>query len=131
MERFYSGDMILIAYLIFLFLLIATVIVIVAVEKKKLRKKQKDDSASGKTEEIFNPVYETRELVAEVIDMTCSVVSVGIKNPKTVREFTVCFRDENGGVIKLQVNEEMYDGIEKGQKGLLKIVDGELYSFIP
>lgn len=54
---------------------------------------------------------------------------IGIKTPKAVREFTVTFRTEDGGILKFNVPEEMYDGFEEGQRGLITLVDGILYGF--
>ncbi len=67
---------------------------------------------------------------ATVIDQMCAVRTVGIKTPKTLKEFVIIFQTENGETLKLNVPEEMYDGFEKGQTGILSLVNGELYSFV-
>ena len=73
----------------------------------------------------------TEELRATVIDHTCQVQLIGIKTPKATKIFTVVFRTEDDEVLSFNVPEEMYDGFEIGQTGLLTLVDGELYGFAP
>ena len=68
---------------------------------------------------------------AKVIGQNCAVRMVGTKTPKTVREFVVSFESETGEIFNLPVKEEVYDGFEIGQTGLLTMVDKELYSFVP
>ena len=80
-------------------------------------------------DEIKNE-FETLKYNATIIDLTCRVEMVGIKQPKTVTFFTVCFETDNNERIKIDVPQEMYDGLEVGQKGELTLVGGELYSFI-
>ena len=80
-------------------------------------------------DEIKNE-FETLKFNATIIDLTCRVEMVGIKQPKTVTFFTVCFESDNNERIKIDVPQEMYDGLEVGQKGELTLVGGELYSFI-
>ena len=80
-------------------------------------------------DEIKNE-FETLKYNATIIDVTCRVEMVGIKQPKTVTFFTVCFETDNNERIKIDVPQEMYDGLEVGQKGELTLVNGELYSFI-
>ena len=62
-------------------------------------------------------------------DQVCYVKTVGIKTPKTVREFVITFKTENGDFMKFNVPEEMYDGFDKNQKGILTFVDDQLYGF--
>ena len=82
-------------------------------------------------DEIFaqTPVPVTREIQATVVDLCCAVRTVGYKPPKTVILFTVTFETADGQHLHLQVPQEMYEGLEKGQTGLVTLVDGELYSF--
>ena len=65
----------------------------------------------------------------KVMDHTCEVKLVGTKTPKATKIFTVVFRTEDDKVLTFNVPEEMYDGFEKGQEGILTVVDGELYGF--
>lgn len=78
-------------------------------------------------ESEFIPV----EVDATVVDMNCGVSLVGLQTPKATKEFVVAFRTDFGELLKLEVPEEMYDGFEIGQRGLLTVVDGTLYSFVP
>lgn len=75
------------------------------------------------------PVPETRELQATVVDLCCAVRTIGYQTPKTVTLFAVTFETADGQHLYLQVPQEMYEGLEKGQTGLVTLVDGELYSF--
>ena len=54
---------------------------------------------------------------------------VGIKTPKSVEIYTVEFKNDDE-LIKLDIPQEMYDGLEIGQIGEVTLVEGELYSFI-
>ncbi len=54
---------------------------------------------------------------------------VGIKTPKAVTIYTVEFKTDEK-IIKLDIPQEMYDGLEIGQSGEVTLVEGELYSFI-
>ena len=73
--------------------------------------------------------YSTEEIRATIIDQSCCSKLVGTKTPKAIQEFTVVFRTENSKILSFHVNEEMYDGLEVGQTGLLTIVDGQFYGF--
>ena len=75
--------------------------------------------------------FSHEELRATVIDQSYTVQMVGTKTPKAAKRFCVFFETENGNTLSFQVPEEMYDGFEKGQTGLLTIVDGQLYGFAP
>lgn len=82
-------------------------------------------------EERCSIEFSNEELRAIVIDHSCSVQMVGLKMPKATKIFSVSFETENSEILTFQVPEEMYDGFEKGQTGLLTIVDGQLYGFAP
>ena len=89
----------------------------------KQKELKKEDSKPDK------PEYTTVTMRATVVDQTCCVKMAGIKTPKTVKEFVVVFQLENGDILKLNVPEEMYDGFEQGQTGILSVIDGALYGF--
>lgn len=40
------------------------------------------------------------------------------------------FKTDEKEIIKLEIPQEMYDGLEIGQSGEVTLVEGELYSFI-
>ena len=87
------------------------------------------DDAEQQAEIRCNTEFVTQELRATVLDQTCEVKLVGTKTPKATKIFTVVFRTEDDKILSFHVPEEMYDGFEKGQTGVLTVVDGELYGF--
>lgn len=97
--------------------------------------KQKRQHAETQKEPQTNhdevPTFDTalREIKATVVEQACGVKMVGIKTPKTVKEFLVVFRTETGELLKFDVPEEMYDGFEKGQTGTLTVSAGQVYGF--
>ena len=82
-------------------------------------------------EERCNIEFSNQEIRATVLDQTCAVKTMGIKMPKTITVFTVVFQTEQEEILTFQIPEEMYEGLEIGQSGLLTVVDGELYGFAP
>lgn len=105
------------------FLVFATVMGIKQYKRDTKKKREEPTVTADETE----PVVTTA--VATVVDQWCGVRSVGIKMPKTVRDYVVVFQMENGEKISINVCEEMYGGFESGQTGVLTVIDGELYSF--
>ena len=87
------------------------------------------DDAEQQAEIRCNTEFVTQELRATVLDQTCEVKLMGTKTPKATKIFTVVFRTEDDKIFSFHVPEEMYDGFEKGQTGVLTVVDGELYGF--
>lgn len=74
--------------------------------------------------------FETSTFNAEIVDLSCRAMLIGDKYPKAVNVYTVVFVTDKNEQIKLNVPQEMYDGLEVGQKGELTLVEGELYSFV-
>lgn len=74
--------------------------------------------------------FETSTFNAEIVDLSCCAMLIGDKYPKAVNVYTVVFVTDKNEQIKLNVPQEMYDGLEVGQKGELTLVEGELYSFV-
>ena len=66
---------------------------------------------------------------AEVIDLECGVTTIGYQQPKAVKHFIIHFKYDNGDIIKIPVNEEMYHGFDIGLAGTLTLIDGQLNSF--
>lgn len=108
--------------------LIFTVIGIIRAIKGKKTQKTNNTRTTNKYD-FLKQEFETIEIKATVTEQSCCAKLVGTKTPKAVREFTITFKTDDGQLLKLSVPEEMYDGFEKGQYGLLTIIDGELYSF--
>ena len=94
--------------------------------KRDIAKQKEHKNENNKPEE---PEYITVTTKATVVDQTCCVKTIGIKTPKMIKEFSITFQTENGEIISLNVPEEMYDGFDKKQTGVLTIVDGQLYGF--
>ena len=93
-------------------------------------KKDHPDGIDAEIEKMFvDPESVTKTVRATVIDMACSAEMVGTKMPKAVRNFVIIFQTEDGEILKINVPEEMYDGFDKGQTGILTLADGDLYSF--
>ena len=122
-------DIALIFFLIFIPLVfVLTMVLSIPSLMKTRREVQKRYYEEDSVEEDV-PAEEPEALRVTVEDTFCSVKTVGIKSPKTVKEFTVVFKKEDGETFSLSVPEEMYEGFEKGSFGLLTVVNGEVYSF--
>ena len=94
------------------------------------KKYKNDDGKKDESSEIID-IFEKKEIPVTVVDMQCSAVVKGIKNPKAVNEFTVFFRCENNEILEFSVDEEMYFGFDIGMKGILTVSDNILYGFEP
>lgn len=120
----------LITIFVFVFVIVAiTIILRPVIKSMRIKRAPKIETNVKKIGEIKTE-FETLKINAEIVDLNCRVEMIGIKQPKTVTFFTVCFETDNNERIKINVPQEMYDGLEVGQKGELTLVDGELYSFI-
>lgn len=105
--------------------------VIMIDKQQKEEKKAKNDTKNSTYSDDELPEYETVEIHATVVNQSCSAKVVGIRNPKAIKEFFVYFENDNGKKLELSVPEDVYDGFETGMSGILTLVDGQLYSFIP
>ena len=94
----------------------------------KQREREKAESISSPPE--IKTAFETVKFRAEIVNLSCRVDMVGIKTPKTVTIYTVEFKTDEKEIIKLEIPQEMYDGLEIGQSGELTLVEGDLYSFV-
>lgn len=104
-------------------------IVIIARELKK--KKMTKEEQDAYYEEYFANEGEITLTYAEVVNLTCGTKVVGSKSPKCVESYVITFRDQNGKIFHIDVDREMYDAIDIGMRGLLRLVDGHLNSFEP
>ena len=82
-------------------------------------------------EEYFANEGEITLTYAEVVDMSCGTKVIGSKSVKCVESYVVVFRTEKGEILPIDVDHEMYDSIDVGMHGLLRLVDGHLNSFEP
>lgn len=78
---------------------------------------------------LIEPEYTELVARATVEELACWVHTIGYKTPKTNRTFVAVFRLDDGKTLELQIPEEMYHGLEKGQTGIVTIRNDELYSF--
>ena len=95
-----------------------------AYKREKLKKK------TSVPKEEYKVEFETVKVHAKVVDLSCRVDLVGIKMPKAVDFFTVTFETDDKEIIRVDVSQEMYDGLVVGQIGEVTLVEGDLYSFI-
>ena len=115
------------SFIIIAFIVISVLAFVVAGIKYK---KEHPDGIDAEIDEMFvKPETMTESFRATVVDMVCYAEMTGTKRPKSKRVFTVSFETESGEILKKNVTEEMYDGFDKGQTGVLTLVDGDLYSF--
>ena len=91
--------------------------------------KQKEKTESNSSPSEIKTEFETVKFKAQIVDLRCRVDMVGIKTQKAVTIYTVEFKTDEK-IIKLDIPQEMYDGLEIGQSGEVTLVEGELYSFI-
>lgn len=107
-------------------LIVICFILLIREVKKNTKTKEENDAY---IEEYFQNDGEIVEIYAEIVDMACGTKMVGAKSVKTVECYVVMFRDELGKIKEIPVDHEMYDALEVGMYGTLKLVDGRLYSF--
>ena len=93
-------------------------------------KKNKHKCVRPTDEELFDIEPETVTLHAEVVDMCCRSTVVGIRTPKAIREFLVVFRDDEGELHSIPVSEDIYEGFDVGQVGMLTLVGGSVDSYV-
>lgn len=116
-------------WVVFVGIIIIITTILIAVKKYKQNAGNNGIYKTNEDLEQDEVEYSTVAINAEVVDQVCYVKTVGIKTPKTVREFVITFKTENGDFMKFNVPEEMYDGFDKNQKGILTFVDDQLYGF--
>ena len=106
----------------FLAITVGTIIYV----KKTMPSKEEQDAEIDAYFENNGEIVESR---AEVIDMSCGTDMVGGKTAISVRWFKIKFEKYDGEIIEVPVDEEMYEGLEVGMRGNLRLVDGHLNSF--
>ena len=98
-------------------------------KNKRKKVEQPQNEVDPYSEEIFEQEIVKSEMRVSVVDQFCRVEMVGIRSPKSVEIFTVVFETDEGKSLKFDVLKEIYDGIDVGKRGILTVVNGELYSF--
>lgn len=123
-------DLYVVLFVIFIVVVVAfltfSVIMYIRQCKRNKLKKETPVTEAPKIKDEFDTV----KFYATVVDLFCRTEMIGTKAPRSVKVFTVVFETDNKKQIKLDVPEEMYDGIETGQSGEVTVVEGELYSFV-
>ena len=66
---------------------------------------------------------------ATVLESKKVVYYTGVNISRQVAECTVVFQTEEGEKLKFQLREEVFDRLEKGQKGTLVTVNGNFFDF--
>ncbi len=107
------------------FLVFSVIMYIRQCKRNKLKKETPVTEAPKIKDE-----FETVKFHATVVDLFCRTEMTGTKTPRSVKVFTVVFETDDKKQIKLDVPEEMYDGIEIGQSGEVTLIEGELFSFV-
>ena len=74
--------------------------------------------------------FETEKFNGEVIDLNYREEMIGHMTPKLVKTYTVVFRTNDKRTVRIEIPQDMYDGLEVGQCGEVTIAEGDLYSFI-
>ena len=97
---------------------------------KKDMEKAKEQIARRK-EMLSETEPELIQVQATLVDQNCLVKLVGMKTPKSKAIFTVVFKTEDAQTLVFEIPEEMYHGLDVGQKGQLTYVDEYLYGFEP
>ncbi len=123
-------DLYVVLFVIFIFAVVAflvfSVIMYIRQCKRNKLKKEPPMTEAPKIKDKF----ETVKFHATVIDLFCRTEMSGTKTPRSVKVFTVVFETDDKKQIKLDIPEEMYNGIEIGQSGEVTVVEDELYSFV-
>ena len=117
-------------FLIFACVLIVALLILVCVFGAKSEKKHKKEHPENDESKISECEFETNDIHVKIVDLSCTVLSEGYRQPRTFNEFSVTFETDEGQTLKFRVNEEMYNGFEKGQEGILKITDSTIYGFV-
>lgn len=116
--------------LVSVFVVFVIALVVFDKMKNKCKKvEQPQNEVDPYSEEIFEQEIVKSEMRVSVVDQFCRVEMVGIRSPKSVEIFTVVFETDEGKSLKFDVLKEIYDGIDVGKRGILTVVNGELYSF--
>lgn len=96
-------------------------------------RKNKDKYAKESEEYMKKTFAEEAEILtmhAEIVDMVCGTGMVGsYRLPKSVKTFLIIFKKDDGEVLEISVSEDVYLSLEKGMRGTLTLVEGNLDSF--
>ena len=101
-----------------------------------LRKQQENSEKPQATAEELpeEDIPSPTAVYAEVIDMVCGtgmMPIIGHKSPKAVRYFLIKFKTDDGQELEFEVEEEIYQGFDKGMTGTLTYFYEQVFSFEP
>lgn len=99
-------------------------------------RKQKEESEKPQAPAEESPTEDAEKITvhATVMNMFCGTemsVEKGYKMPKSVRYFAIVFKTDDGQELELEVDEEMYQGFDKGMTGTLTYFYEQVFSFEP
>ena len=101
-------------------------------------RKQNEDPEKPQAPAEESPTEDAEKVTvhATVTDMFCSAEMSpeeghGYWMPKSVRHFAILFRTDDGQELELEVDEEMYQGFDKGMTGTLTYFYEQVFSFEP
>lgn len=116
--------------LVFAFVIFVIVLVVFDKMKNKRKKAEQPQSeVEQETAEIFETEIIKEKMRVSVVDQFCRVEMIGTRSPKSIEIFTVVFETDEGKIFKFDMLQEMYDGIDVGQRGVLTVANGKFYSF--
>ena len=119
------------AAILFAVLAVCIVFSIIGIKNWKKDKEKAKEQIARRTEMLSETGPEMIQVQATVIDQNFQVKLVGMKTPKSETVFVVAFRTEDARTLTFNIPEEMYHGLDVGQKGQLTYVDDCLYGFEP
>lgn len=64
-----------------------------------------------------------------VFDMACDAESYGYAQPALEKSFHVVFLTDDGEKLELEVDEETYLSLSKGESGMLAVLNEKFYGF--
>ena len=96
-----------------------------------IRGRKRDKTYKQQLEEELKKVPKIDETIhVEVVDQKCFVTSEGTKLPKTAQNFVIFFQDDHGEILKIPVEEDIYDAFEIGQVGKFTLIGGRVQGFV-
>lgn len=112
-------------------IMLAAVLLAVAFCFLLMLKNRKSEIAESEVTEDAELLAEPEitEIRATVSEIKCEVKVWGTKTPQVIKEFCVSFVDDTGKTYDFKVPEEMYEGFEEGQVGILTLSNGNIYGF--
>ena len=84
-------------------------------------------------EQMLDEPVDDLDIVAKdvtVLTLRCGVKMEGIKQPKTVRNFSVTFLTDDGEKLEFSVEEEFYTSLNEGERGSLALLNGVIYDYV-